>query len=113
MEVELKYRMTDVVDGRTAAGGRRPRRASRATMPSRDRPYTTTAIVDTDDGRWRPPATRAACGTHGVGHRSSRLKGLARHDDGAALQRREELEGPGGPGAAAARTGPRPRPATP
>ncbi len=95
MEVELKYRMTDVATGeRLLAADDLAGFAATGpveTVRHEDR------YVDTADGALEAAGYAGRLRSTGSGTILT-LKGLERHDDGAALQRREEHEGPADPG---------------
>src|SRR5215510_13740517 len=94
MEVELKYRMTDVATGERLlaadelAGFQAIGPAER--VEQRDR------YLDTADGALESAGYAGRLRTTASGTILT-LKGLERHDDGGAKQRREELEGPADP----------------
>ena len=95
LEVELKYRMTDVGTGERLlatddlAGLRRDR-------SRRDRASTRTATSTRDDGALEAAGYAGRLRSTGRGTIIT-LKGLQRQDNGGATHRREELEGPADP----------------
>ena len=68
MEVELKYRMTDVATAPLLAADDLAGFA--ATGPGRDRATTRIAMSTPPIAPSKPPVTRAACGRTGLGPRS-------------------------------------------
>jgi CHAD domain-containing protein len=94
MEVELKYRMTDVVTGERLLAAD-DLAGFLATGPVETVRHDD-RYVDTEDGALESAGYAGRLRNTGSGTILS-LKGLERHDDGAALQRRVELEGPADP----------------
>ncbi len=94
MEVELKYRMTDVATGERLLAAD-DLAGFLATGPAETVRHED-RYLDTDDGALVAAGYAGRLRSTGSGTILT-LKGLERHDDGAALQRREELEGPADP----------------
>ena len=94
MEVELKYRMTDVATGeRLLATDELAGFAATGpaeTVRHEDR------YLDTEDGALEAAGYSGRLRSTGKGTILT-LKGLARHDNGGSTHRREELEGPADP----------------
>ena len=94
MEVELKYRMTDVATGeRLLAADELAGFAATGpaeTVRHEDR------YLDTEDGALEAAGYSGRLRSTGKGTLLT-LKGLERHDNGGSTHRREELEGPADP----------------
>jgi CHAD domain-containing protein/adenylate cyclase class IV len=94
MEVELKYRMTDVATGERLLAA--DELAGFAAVGPAERVEHRDRYLDTADGALEAAGYAGRLRTSGDATILT-LKGLERHDGGGALQRRAELEGPADP----------------
>ena len=99
LEIELKYRMTDVATGQRLIAAEDlagfTAQGPAVTVRNEDR------YLDTPDGALAAAGYAGRLRSGGKGTVIT-LKGLIREDDGGAVHRREELEGPAGPSKGAA-----------
>jgi CHAD domain-containing protein len=100
LEIELKYRMTDVATGERLIAADDlagfVAQGPAVTVRNEDR------YLDTPDGALAAAGYAGRLRSDGKGTLIT-LKGLRREDDGGAVHRREELEGPADPSTGAAR----------